>query len=327
MAPGPEQPTALRWAYRAVDLYRAGSAVGAVVALLVANAIPIVGVALFGWSLMTILVLYWLENGIVGLWNLPRIAFAEGQPTGIGRMATLNGRVVTSMSIAAQRAFTIPFFLVHYGIFWVVHGIFVFALPLFLGFADAVPRGIVFEPGAVSVEGPLFGDPGSGRGFGPVEMGPLVVGAIALFISHGVSFALELHRPRRIPSHVPGGPDVRALRATGRAPPHDRARRLAGRAAGEPDRAVARARRGQDGPRSCLPPPRAHESCGATNRLNAQRRPRRRTIRPTAATTTTAARSTTPSGTIAKTNPDVAPSMAPTSPGIVGCGSGTGISE
>jgi hypothetical protein len=188
MTPTPDQPTALRWAYRAVGLYRAGSAVGAVVALLVANAIPIVGVAFFGWSLMTILVLYWLENGIVGLWNLPRIALAEGPPTGIGRMATLNGRAVTSMSTAAQRAFTIPFFLVHYGIFWVVHGIFVFALPLFLGFADVVPRGIVFEPGAVSVEGPPFADPGAGRGFGTVEMGPLVLGAIALFVSHGVSF-------------------------------------------------------------------------------------------------------------------------------------------
>jgi hypothetical protein len=185
----PEEPNALRWAYRAVGLYRAGSAVGAIVALVVANAIPIVGVAFFGWSLMTILVLYWLENGIVGLWNLPRIALAQGEPTGIGRLATLNGRAVTSMSIAAQRAFTIPFFLVHYGIFWVVHGIFVFALPLFLGFANAVPRGIVFEPGAVSVEGPLFADPNAGGGFGPVEMGPLVLGAIGLLISHGVSFA------------------------------------------------------------------------------------------------------------------------------------------
>ncbi len=27
----------------------------------------------------------------------------------------------------------VPFFIVHYGIFWVVHGVFVFTLPLFAG--------------------------------------------------------------------------------------------------------------------------------------------------------------------------------------------------
>ena len=47
-------------------------------ALLVANAIPLLGVLFFGWSLITILVLYWLENGIIGLWNIPRIALARG---------------------------------------------------------------------------------------------------------------------------------------------------------------------------------------------------------------------------------------------------------
>ena len=34
----------------------------------------------------------------------------------------------------------VPFFLVHYGMFWVVHGIFVFALPLFLGISSIASR-------------------------------------------------------------------------------------------------------------------------------------------------------------------------------------------
>jgi len=150
-----------------------------IVALLVANAIPIVGVAFFGWSLITILVLYWIENGIVGFWNIPKIALAEAPPSGAGRMATLNGRAVSSMSSVAQRAFTVPFFIVHYGLFWAVHGVFVFVLPFIVGnLAPAADEGSGSFPLGVSSATPL----------GPLEGGPLVAGAVALFISHGVSF-------------------------------------------------------------------------------------------------------------------------------------------
>ena len=68
----------------------AGERRAAVVALLAANAIPIIGVLFFGWSLMTILVLYWLENGIVGLWNIPRMLLARGAESGAA--ARLVGR-------------------------------------------------------------------------------------------------------------------------------------------------------------------------------------------------------------------------------------------
>ncbi len=55
----------------------AGSSPVAVAALIVANLVPLAGVLLFGWDVMTILVLYWIENGIVGLstwhgWRWPR---------------------------------------------------------------------------------------------------------------------------------------------------------------------------------------------------------------------------------------------------------------
>jgi hypothetical protein len=182
----PQEP-GLGWAYRAVRLYRAGSAVGAVVALLVANAIPLVGVALFGWSLWTILILYWLENGIVGVWNIPKIALAEGAPSGFTRAARLNGQLVASMSTAAQRAFTIPFFIFHYGLFWAVHGIFVFVLPMFLGFTSSFQSPVIFDPASPGPALPL--EPPRSVGLGEIEIGPVVIGAIALFVSHGASFA------------------------------------------------------------------------------------------------------------------------------------------
>src|SRR4051794_8906883 len=63
---------------RAVDAYRRTASSRSAILLVVANLIPLVGVLFFGWSLWTILVLYWVENGIVGFWNIPRILLAQG---------------------------------------------------------------------------------------------------------------------------------------------------------------------------------------------------------------------------------------------------------
>jgi hypothetical protein len=201
----------LRWTNRAVAAWRTGSAVAAVVALVVANAIPIIGVALFDWSLMTILVLYWIENGVVGLWNLPKIALAEAPAAGAGARATLNRRPLAGLSIPAQRSFAMPFFAFHYGIFWVVHGVFVFLMPVLVGVAgfgerfeegfgfEVVPpgAGATWEPGTLPFAGPggepafpadFFGGIADGSGLGAIELGPVLLGAVVLFVSHGVSF-------------------------------------------------------------------------------------------------------------------------------------------
>ena len=44
--------------------------------LVAVNLVPLVGVAFWGWSLMLILVLYWIESGIVGAINVLKIARA-----------------------------------------------------------------------------------------------------------------------------------------------------------------------------------------------------------------------------------------------------------
>src|SRR5438093_11744623 len=62
---------------RAFDLYRRTADSRTAIALLIANAIPLIGVLFFGWSLLTILVLFWIENGIVGFWNVPKILLAR----------------------------------------------------------------------------------------------------------------------------------------------------------------------------------------------------------------------------------------------------------
>ena len=77
-----------------------------IAALIVANLIPLVGVLAFGWSVRNLLLLYWAENVVVGL-------FA------VARMVSIN--TVAGLATGA-------FFCVHFGLFCFVHLIFVNAL-------------------------------------------------------------------------------------------------------------------------------------------------------------------------------------------------------
>jgi len=83
-----------------------------VIALLVANLVPVVGVLFFGWDVFPLMFLFWAENVIVGAFNVLKMIFASGGGA-LGQ---------------ASKFFLIPFFCVHYGLFTFVHGIFVVAM-------------------------------------------------------------------------------------------------------------------------------------------------------------------------------------------------------
>jgi hypothetical protein len=74
------------------------------------NAIPLAGVAFWGWSPFELIFLYWLENVIIGVRTFIAILLS-------GRFHSRVGAVAASM-----------FFAVHYGIFCLVHGMFVISL-------------------------------------------------------------------------------------------------------------------------------------------------------------------------------------------------------
>jgi len=82
--------------------------------LLAANAVPILGVLFWGWSVGDILVLYWAENIIVGFYTLPKIVLAKGP--------------------WPLKLFLLPFFLFHFGMFTFVHGVFLVTLLQTVGF-------------------------------------------------------------------------------------------------------------------------------------------------------------------------------------------------
>ncbi len=171
---------------RIVAWYRVASSIGAVIALIAANAIPLFGVLFLGWNVWLILIVYWLENGVVGFFNVLKILRAEG-PIDPASGWQMNGKPMP----AVGRGAIASFFLIHYGIFWVVHGVFVLTLPIFAGigsaFRDAGPfipsqpqfvNGVLVNPGAASAADMTSG----------FEPGALVLAVAALAISHGVSF-------------------------------------------------------------------------------------------------------------------------------------------
>lgn len=144
--------------------YRVTSSVGAVIALVVANLIPLVGALFLGWNVWTILIIYWLENGVVGVFNVLKMRKAEGDDVSGAANWRINGRPATSVT----RGALIPFFVMHYGMFWVGHGIFVLLLPLF---------------GGMSMDGSEGPDMTEG-----MSIGTIVFAVIVLAISHGVSY-------------------------------------------------------------------------------------------------------------------------------------------
>jgi hypothetical protein len=93
------------------------------VALGVSNAVPLVGVLAFGWDLSSILVMYWIEAGVVGLANVLKIhrsmalgALADGDRP-IERQRS-DPRLSGGWLLAG-------IWLLCYGFFWAILGLFV----------------------------------------------------------------------------------------------------------------------------------------------------------------------------------------------------------
>ena len=78
--------------------------------LIAANLIPLIGVVFYGWNLKGVMLLYWIENLIVGAINILRIVFIAADKNILSRL------------------FTSAFFTFHYGIFCAAHGSLLFEL-------------------------------------------------------------------------------------------------------------------------------------------------------------------------------------------------------
>ena len=122
-------------------------------ALVLANAVPLIGVVVLGWQVFPLVLLYWLENVVVGGFNVLRMLCAR--PRDGVRWAA--------------KAFLVPFFIVHFGMFTATHGLFVFTL------FDEGPRlqGFFPRPGEV---------------LAAIQRTGVGLAVLALVASHGFSF-------------------------------------------------------------------------------------------------------------------------------------------
>lgn len=82
---------------------------GKFITILLSNLIPVIGVLFLGWSIHALLLLYWMESVIVGLFNLLKMILAQGSfvPNKTGK----TGLIV--------------FFMLHYFGFMIGLGIFI----------------------------------------------------------------------------------------------------------------------------------------------------------------------------------------------------------
>ncbi|MGD8469960.1 MAG: DUF6498-containing protein [Desulfobacterales bacterium] len=94
-------------------------------ALTIANLLPLFGVVFLDWDAAAIVLLYWIENLIIGVINIFRMILVK----------------VESPAGQFQKLFMIPFFCVHFGGFCAVHGFFL------LAFFKIGPSANALDPG------------------------------------------------------------------------------------------------------------------------------------------------------------------------------------
>jgi hypothetical protein len=93
-----------------------------VIVLIAANLLPLYGVLFWGWDLYTLMVLYWMETGIIGFFAILEMALAA--------------RLLAILLV--------PFFIVHFGGFMTGHIFF-----LILMFGNRVPGELAQLPGLI----------------------------------------------------------------------------------------------------------------------------------------------------------------------------------
>lgn len=82
-----------------------------------------IGILFFGWDWRSVILLYWLQNITVGLRTMiDMIRTRTPTPANSNTQFTFNDRPVIG---TAEKPFLVVFFAFHYGIFTVVHGVFV----------------------------------------------------------------------------------------------------------------------------------------------------------------------------------------------------------
>lgn len=109
------------------------------------NLVPLATVLFFQWGALDVVFLFWLENGVIGLFNVFKMALARPEIQTMGdifrgfggkrheeRLSRLPEEVrrrwetlPAAHLLIGVKCFLVPFFVVHYGLFMTVHLMFI----------------------------------------------------------------------------------------------------------------------------------------------------------------------------------------------------------
>ncbi|WP_154660477.1 DUF6498-containing protein [Halopiger goleimassiliensis] len=122
----------------------------AVAGLVLANLVPLVGVLAVGWTLHSLLVVYWLESGVMGVAYYGKIRRAEGGDDPdrlpdweIKSFGETEPRLLESF-VGKPNGRIARYFATYFGACWLLHGAVVV-----YGFPDEFPTMTVASPSAV----------------------------------------------------------------------------------------------------------------------------------------------------------------------------------
>lgn len=151
-----------------------GSPPWVVAALVAANATPILGVLWWGWSTFDLLLLYWFETGVIGLFTLVQLLLTEGP----------DPRPERGLRKVLARLYAVGGVAVFYGFLWEALGFSVVEVfgpgGVFGAAPEALPAALPGGPFGYFVSGQLVA--------GRVLEGGLQLSALGLLVSHGLSF-------------------------------------------------------------------------------------------------------------------------------------------
>jgi hypothetical protein len=137
-----------------------------VISLIFANLIPLFGILFLGWDLFSIMILFWIESAVIGFYAILKMIISPIiNQTEAFNILPRSALIVISL---IQKIVLVPFFILHYGGFMMVHLFFIFTF---------------FKPSNFFDAGPLI----SFSKLMPLVY-PMIIAIIALFISHGISF-------------------------------------------------------------------------------------------------------------------------------------------
>ncbi|MBN2533587.1 MAG: hypothetical protein JXB88_11875 [Spirochaetales bacterium] len=153
--------------------------------LVVSNLIPLFGVLFLNWEPWLIIILYWTESGIIGIYNIFKILLS----------GMFNREKQFSPSGIFAGLFFSIFFLVHYGIFMFCHGFLI--ITIITGVFGTVDTSYTSTAaGHIDALLSLLFDKTSVI---PVSrfMNEFVTLSV-LFLSHGISFCMHFIKEKRI---------------------------------------------------------------------------------------------------------------------------------